>query len=408
MVSRSSGVVSRTFGGEALRHRGVAAHPAEDEHDGRQQRLPLEALDHVDPARDPHPPSVADAAWVLRRAGAALARRAAVPHQPAAGPVVARDPLELAVDRRSLAHEARRGVDVGGREQVVEPFPDHDVLEERHRSLLLDDGVDLAADRLQPLAELLGVGHRRRQRHQRHRLGQVDDDLLPHRAPVAVGEVVDLVHHHEAEAEQRARPGVEHVAQHLGRHHDHRGLAVDGVVAGQQADLVAAVAGDEVGVLLVGERLDRGGVEALAAGRRARGGSRTPPRPSCRSRWARRPGRRAPPRRRGRRGPGSRRAGSRRGRRTRRTRGGQLSGHSGLLGHERHGQGQRADALAVGVRDDPGGGHGHRADPVVLVLRQVDVGAAEQLGVRPDQARAATSAGSRRRRAGRRRAARPR
>ena len=36
-------------------------------------------------------------------------------------------------------------------------------------------------------------------------------------------------------------------------------------VAGQQTDLGGAVAADQVGVLLVGQRLDRGGVEALAA-----------------------------------------------------------------------------------------------------------------------------------------------
>jgi hypothetical protein len=42
-------------------------------------------------------------------------------------------------------------------------------------------------------------------------------------------------------------------------------LAVDAVVAGEQADASAVVAADEVGVLLVGQRLDRRGVEALAA-----------------------------------------------------------------------------------------------------------------------------------------------
>ena len=99
-----------------------------------------------------------------------------------------------------------------------------------------------------------------------HRLREVDDDLLPHRPAHPVGEVVHLVHDHEAEAEQRARPGVEHVAQHLGGHHDHRCLAVDHVVAGQQADLVGAVALHQVVVLLVGQRLDRRRVERLAPG----------------------------------------------------------------------------------------------------------------------------------------------
>ena len=155
---------------------------------------------------------------------------------------------------------ARAGVRSAGAvgEQVVHPPADQHVLVERHRPALLDDGRGLAAHRLQPLAELLGVGHRRRQRHQRHRLREVDDDLLPDRAAEPVGEVVHLVHHDVAEPGQRRGAGVEHVAQHLGGHHHDRRLAVDGVVAGEQADAVGAVAVDQVGVLLVGQRLDRG------------------------------------------------------------------------------------------------------------------------------------------------------
>ena len=66
-------------------------------------------------------------------------------------------------------------------------------------------------------------------------LGQVDDDLLPHRPAEPVGEVVHLVHDHEPEAAQGRRPGVHHVAQHLGGHDDDRRLAVDRGVPGQQA-----------------------------------------------------------------------------------------------------------------------------------------------------------------------------
>jgi hypothetical protein len=58
--------------------------------------------------------------------------------------------------------------------------------------------------------------------------------------------------------------GVEHVAQHLGGHHDHGRVAVDGVVPGEQADCFLAVALGEVGVLLVRQRLDRRRVERLA------------------------------------------------------------------------------------------------------------------------------------------------
>ena len=72
--------------------------------------------------------------------------------------------------------------------------------------------------------------------------GQVDDHLLPHRPAVGVLQEVHLVEHDEAEVVERRRAGVDHVAQHLGRHHDDRRVAVDGVVAGEQADVAGAVA----------------------------------------------------------------------------------------------------------------------------------------------------------------------
>ena len=97
------------------------------------------------------------------------------------------------------------GVDVGGGEQVHHPLADQHVLVERHRPPLLDDRVGVAAHGLQPLAELLGVGDGRGQRDQGHRLGEVDDHLLPDRAAGAVGEVVDLVHHDVPEARRACR-----------------------------------------------------------------------------------------------------------------------------------------------------------------------------------------------------------
>ena len=137
-------------------------------------------------------------------------------------------------------------------EQVEQLASDHHVLPQRHRSVLGHDDGGVAADGPQPGTELLGVGHGRRQRDHLHRLGQVDDDLLPHGAAEPVGEVVDLVHDDDAEVVQRGAPGIQHVAQDLGGHDDHGGLAVDGRVAREQADPVGAVTGDEVVVLLVG------------------------------------------------------------------------------------------------------------------------------------------------------------
>ena len=74
-----------------------------------------------------------------------------------------------------------------------------------------------------------------------------------------------LIHDDVPQATQRVRAGVQHVAQDLGRHDDDVGLAVDRVVAGEQPDPVGPVATDQVCVLLVRQRFDRRGVEALAA-----------------------------------------------------------------------------------------------------------------------------------------------
>ncbi len=95
---------------------------------------------------------------------------------------------------------------------------------------------------------------------------QVDDDLLPHRPAVGVLQVVDLVEHDHAEAVERRRPPVDHVPQHLGGHHHDRRVAVDGVVAREEADLLGPVDGHQVTELLVREGLDRGRVEGPTAG----------------------------------------------------------------------------------------------------------------------------------------------
>ena len=156
------------------------------------------------------------------------------------------------------------GPAVGG-EQVIEAAAGQHVLPERHRPVLVDDHRGAAADLGQPVAELLRIADRRGQRHQPHGFRQVDDHLFPDRAAEPVGEIVHLVEHDIAERGQRRRARVQHVAQDLGGHHDHRRLAVNAVIAGEQADAVRGVAADQVRVLLVGQGLDRGGVEALPA-----------------------------------------------------------------------------------------------------------------------------------------------
>ena len=129
--------------------------------------------------------------------------------------------------------------------------------------------------------------------------GRLDDDLLPHRAPRVVVDVVDLV---EDDVAHRVEPRglvVEDVAEDLGGHHHQRRAVVDGVLAGDQADVGRAVALGEVVELLVGERLQRRGVDdPRVAAAQASGGaagsatSGTRPPASCRCWWAPPPARR--------------------------------------------------------------------------------------------------------------------
>ena len=237
-------------GGEALLHRGVAAGPAEDEQDGREQPLPVEPVDDV----RAHRATPAGTAPPAAGAGAAALAQFQAAHRVAG------------VAQQLGVHVVLAG-GVGVVEQVEHPLADEHVLPQRHRPVLGDHHRGLAAHGDQPVRELLGVGDGGRQRHERDRLGQVDDHLFPDPAAEPVGQVVDLVHHHVRQALQRRRARVEHVAQHLGGHHHHRRVAVYRVVAGEQADVLGAVAVHHVVVLLVGQRLDRRGVEALAPGR---------------------------------------------------------------------------------------------------------------------------------------------
>ncbi|CAM5778486.1 hypothetical protein CPER28S_00197 [Cellulomonas persica] len=249
-------------GGQALLDRGLAPGTREDEHDRGQEALTVEQVDDREPgcgadprpaaAGPPTPGAVASAAPVAAVAGTASVVRRARGEQPA----------QVRVDRRVDARV--RGVDVAG-VQLEQLVTYQDVLTERHGPVLAHDDGRVTAHGGEPVAELLGVRDRRRQRDELHVVGQVDDDLFPHRTPEPVGEVVHLVHHDEAQPGQRARPRVEHVAQDLGRHDDDRGLGVHRRVAREQPHLVRAVAADQVGVLLVGQRLDRRRVERLAA-----------------------------------------------------------------------------------------------------------------------------------------------
>ncbi len=93
----------------------------------------------------------------------------------------------------------------------------------------------------------------------------MDDHLLPDGAAVGVLKEMHFVEDDDTEVVEGGRPRVDHVAQHLRRHHDRRGITVDGVVAGQQPDFAGAIAVGEVAELLVRERLQRRRVKRPSA-----------------------------------------------------------------------------------------------------------------------------------------------
>ena len=219
--------------------------------------MPLDALD----VRRAHRAGAALVRTVPSRLVAAAPVRGAA-HRLGAAVVLEVRPLERP-DAHELLVDLRRGDAGAVVEQRQQIAADEDMLLEGHGADLGDDDFGVAADRVEPIAELLGVGDGGRQRDEAHIRRQVDDDLFPHRAAEAVGEVVHLVHHDVAQTLQRRRPRVQHVAQHLGRHDDHPGVAVDVRVAGEQAHLVRAVHLDELPELLVRQGLHRRRVERL-------------------------------------------------------------------------------------------------------------------------------------------------
>ena len=153
--------------------------------------------------------------------------------------------------------------------EIEEPPPNHDVLPQRDRPGLVDHDGGVSADCLDPSAEFLGVAYRGRQAGQGHLFGQVQDDFFPDRTAESVGQEVHFVHDHIRKTMQCWRIRVQHVPQYLGGHHDHRSIGVDRGVSGEQADLLRSVHRDQVVVFLVAQRLDRGGVKALASGRQS-------------------------------------------------------------------------------------------------------------------------------------------
>ncbi len=193
-------------GGCRIRARGAA----EDEVDRGEHPLVLEQLDDFDAPGRVEPPS--------------RTTPTGPPRASCLGVEAARLRVWSPVDERGQQVQTV-GRTVADEVQVLE----------LDRSALFDDRRSRAAHGAHPVGELVRVAHRRGQAHEARRLRRVDDHLFPDRPAIGVLQVVHLVQDHVAQVAQRVGSCVDHVAQDLGRHHDDRRVAVDRVVAGEQA-----------------------------------------------------------------------------------------------------------------------------------------------------------------------------
>ena len=156
----------------------VAAVPAEDEVDRREQPLGVEAFDGLEPAGRDEPGAASSAVGlslpVLVGIEAVTLR---------IGPAVDQQRHQVVLLGAAVTDEHQRV--------------------EADRPLVLDDGLGGATERGDPLPQLHRVRHRRGQAHEPGVAGCVDQHLLPHRPAVRVLEEVDLVEHDPAQAPQR-------------------------------------------------------------------------------------------------------------------------------------------------------------------------------------------------------------
>ena len=117
---------------------------------------------------------------------------------------------------------------------------------------------------LDPVLQLLSVGHGGGEGKKLHRAWAVDDGFFPDGAPLAVVHVVALIEDHRLHPRQgivQLALAVEHVAEDLRGHHHHRRLPIQGQIPREQTHPFGAERGAKIPQLLVGEGLEGGGVE---------------------------------------------------------------------------------------------------------------------------------------------------
>ncbi len=231
-----------------LADRVVACGAAEDEHDRGQHLELAELVHHLGPQG--------------RTVGQA---RPASSRLPVGGPAPLQGAAYGLVDAQPLAAGPPIVLEQGQHQNLLAFASMHGKVVPQHdRPLALDDHRGVAPHRAQPIPQLTGVVHRRRETDEADLGRRHHQDFLPDAAPVGILNEMDLVEDDRVEALEKVRAGEEHVAQHLGGHDDDGRPRAEGGVPRQQPDVVLAVGGGQLAVLLVGECLERRGVERLA------------------------------------------------------------------------------------------------------------------------------------------------
>ncbi len=113
-------------------------------------------------------------------------------------------------------------------------------------------GGDVATLQAHPLRDFLEVADGRGEADELDVRRRLDDDLLPDGAAREVIDVVDFVEDDVADLLQPLRVLINKVAQDLRRHNDNWSAGVDGVLAGDEADVTLAMEPHVVAVFLVG------------------------------------------------------------------------------------------------------------------------------------------------------------
>ena len=199
-------------GGQAFGE-GLAIVAAEQEIDGREHLAGGKLVDDLARKRFVH-------------AGSVLLRTSALAGAPADLPP------RFAARVREVAMTSPFGVDHQmqfGIDEVVE--------RQRHGPFVVRHQTDGAMGAADPGGDLGGIRNRRREAHELNVLRAEDDRLFPGGAALRVGQVMDLVEDDAVDIVDIPWGLQQHVAQHLGGHHEDLGVGVLGHVAGEQADL---------------------------------------------------------------------------------------------------------------------------------------------------------------------------